>query len=490
MTETDLRDVLLMRALEQAAATTAPDPRLTDDLAWAGAEARRRLGATATPQAWLVLRARLGLVRRAERGAALPLGAGVAPALWQGGWLALLGLALALGAASDGLGRGRQINLLALPMLGLLAWNLAVYLGLLALALRKAAGGRSRSADLPVGPLRRLLLALANGVQARLTRAAQRVAGVGPADLATALRYQRDWLAASRPLQSARLAALLHAAAAALGLGLLLSLYARGLVLDYRAGWDSTLLDAHAVRGLLGLLLGPAAALSQQPLPDAQALAGLRLAAGGGESAARWIPLWALTLAGVVVLPRLALALASGLRARWQAANLPWPAFATDLQGLLAGAGLPGRPVLVLPYSYALDAPRQAGLVDLLARQGQAALLLPSLPLGAEDLPTLGLPATHPAEVIALFALTATPEAESHGAFVRALAVRLRGQGSLQVLVDESGFRKRFGGASGAQRRRQRQAAWVACLDAALPAGAAGPEFVDLDDPGGTGGAT
>ena len=487
MTETDLRDVLLMRAVEQAAAATAPDADLAADLDWAGAEARRRLGASAAPQAWLALRARLGLARRAERGATWPAQPGNAPALRQAGSAALLGLALVLGVASDGLGGARQINLLALPMLGLLAWNLAVYLGLLTLALRHA--GRARTADPPAGPLRRSLLALAASAQAGLSRAAQRAAGAGPGALAAALRFQRDWLAASLPLQSARLAALLHGAAAALGLGLLLSLYARGLVLDYRAGWDSTFLDAHAVRSLLGLLLGPAAALSQQALPDAQTLAGLRLATGGGEGAAHWIHLGALTLAGAVVLPRRALAAGAWLRARGLAQDLPWPAFAADLQPLPVGAGAARRPVLVLPYSYALDAPRQARLVDLLARQGQVAALLPSLPLGAEDLPTLGLPVGHPAEVIALFALTATPEAESHGAFVRALATRLQGRGSLRVLVDGSGFRQRFGGATGALRRHQRQAAWTACLASALPPGAAAPQFIDLDDLAGTGGA-
>ena len=491
MTESDLRDVLLMRATEQAAAASPPDARLAVDLAadldWAGAEARRRLGAAAAPQDWLTLRARLGLARRAERGAAWLPGAGALPAVSKPLSLALLALTLGLGVASDGLGAGRQINLLALPMLGLLAWNLLVYAGLLALALRSA--GLGRPTRRPLGPLRHALLALAASAHGRLSRLAAPALAAGPAEPAAVLRFQRDWLAASLPLQSARLAALLHAAAAALALGLLLSLYARGLVLDYRAGWDSTFLDANAVRALLGGLLGPAAAISQQALPDAQALAALRLASGGGEGAARWIHLWALTLTAAVVMPRLALAAAAGLRARRRAADLPWPAGLTDLQPVLASAGQARRPVLVLAYSYALDGPRQARLRALLADQGQTATLLPSLPLGAEDLPTLGLPADHPPELIALFALTATPEAESHGAFLRALAARLPAGGRLGVLVDESGFRQRFGGAAGQQRLGQRRDAWAACVAAALPAGAAGPQFIDLAAVSGTGAA-
>ena len=40
----------------------------------------------------------------------------------------------------DGLGRAQQINLLALPLLGLLAWNLAVLLLVAARALRPRGG--------------------------------------------------------------------------------------------------------------------------------------------------------------------------------------------------------------------------------------------------------------------------------------------------------------------------------------------------------------
>ena len=49
MNEADLRDVLMMRALEREATALAPsDPLargLVADLAWAGAEARRRIAA-------------------------------------------------------------------------------------------------------------------------------------------------------------------------------------------------------------------------------------------------------------------------------------------------------------------------------------------------------------------------------------------------------------------------------------------------------------
>ena len=504
MTEADLRDVLMMRALEREATALAPsDPwalGLTADLAWAGAEARRRLerrppaGAapSALPEDWLAERARLGLARCTQRwGPGLPQLLAHA-AMGPGRLLtwAVTAAALLLGGVGDVLGGSRQINLLALPMLGLLAWNLGVYALLALRALGRMVPGRrggprrSRQA----GALQAAMLALLARAQAGLLA---RTAAPLPSPQAPAVPgsfllgarvqagFMQDWLAAGRPLQIARLTALVHLAAACLALGVVASLYARGLVLDYRAGWDSTFLGAGGVRQLLGLLLGPAAALSGQTLPDAAALAGLRLASGGSEGAARWIHLWALTLGLSVILPRLALAGAAWARAHRQARRLPLPAGASDLQGLLRSASGAPQCVWLLPYSYQLDAARQAVLATLVARRlgPQASLLArPSLPLGAEDKLPAGLPEGLPTQALLLFAVTATPERESHGAMVSALLAHLAGRCPLQVWVDESGWRQRLPGAAGTERLQQRRQAWTRLLASVGQA----PVFVDL----------
>src|SRR5690606_2460826 len=111
------------------------------------------------------------------------------------------------------------------------------------------------------------------------------------------------------PGDAARAGALLHAASALFAVGLLAGLYLRGLAFEYRAGWERTFLDADGVRWLLGLVLGPASALTGLALPDAPALADLRFDAGPGERAARWIHLYAVSVALYVLLPRLLLAL-------------------------------------------------------------------------------------------------------------------------------------------------------------------------------------
>ena len=350
MTENDARAVLLMRSCERAALLGA------DDAAWAGREARRQLGEGAPSTVWLGQRARLALGRLAERQPRLrrPL-AGALSGLGMAPVLAVLALAVGYGLLGDGLGGNRRINLLALPLLGLLAWNLVVYALLVVRALRPR-----RQAGLPTPGESALLVPALAQLQARVRAWGARLLH-GPQAAPTAAHralagFAADWLALGRPLLAWRGAALLHGGAALLAVGTVLALYARGLVFDYRAGWDSTFLQPQQVQAVLAWLLGPASALAGLPLPDLAALERLRLSSGGGEGAAPWIHRWSLTLMLVVVLPRLALAVQAAWQARRLAARLPLPddpAVLRLLQVELAAADAPaacrGRAALQLP---------------------------------------------------------------------------------------------------------------------------------------------
>ena len=149
---------------------------------------------------------------------------------------------------------------------------------------------------------------------------------------------------------------LLHAGAAALGLGLIAGLYARGLVLDYRAAWESTLLSPAAAHALVTWVLQPASVLSGIALPDAAAFASLQAAHGdsrAGAPAAPWIHLFALTLLWAVVLPRTLLALLclgrAGLLARRFRLPLDEPYFQRLARLQRGGAAQ----VAVWPYGHA-----------------------------------------------------------------------------------------------------------------------------------------
>jgi hypothetical protein len=478
MTEFEIRPALLLQAVETADAQQATPAWTQVDAAWASAAARRELGEQAAAQAFIVRRAQLGLLRLVERDPQWrhvidrPAGHGRA---WA---LLLLAGAYLVGVAGDAFTALHRVDLLPQTLLTvlLLAWNAVVYAALLVAGLRRPVIGAGSGAR--HGPLHWVDL-----VAQRL--AAPTLRHLGGADrawvAAVHARFLLQWAAVTRTLQQRRAVALLHAGAALLTLGVVSSMYLRGLVFDYRAGWDSTFLGAAQVRALLAAVLGPASALSGIGLPDVPALARLRWAEGGGEGAAHWIHLFALTLVTSIAVPRLLLAAWTARRARQAAQQLALPLAEPYFVRLLHAAMAAPRPVTVLPYNYRLGAAQQAGLDAALANAlgaGVQPRLLDTMPLGAEDALPKGLPADLADTVVALFALTATPERETHGVFLDALARALPARCKLHVVVDESGFRQRFGAAAdGAARLAQRREAWQVLLhEVSLPA----PHFADL----------
>lgn len=286
MTEDDARRVLLLRACESP---PGPAPWTDDDRAWATRQAVAAVGEDAPPERFVATRAALALPRL------LPRAPEAGRWLGRRGWhpalvpLALL-LGLLAGLAVDQLGPPQRVNLLAPAVWAVVLWNLAVYA---ALALPAPQPG--------------LLARLLGGRGGTLSRQPQ---------------LHADWLRAAAPLLAQRAALLVHIAAAALALGLIAGLYLRGLVMDYRAGWQSTFLDAPAVQAVLGLALWPASWLTGVAVPD---VAPLRVAPGAAAtaSAAPWIHLFAATLLLAVVLPRALLAGRAALRAARLSRHFP-----------------------------------------------------------------------------------------------------------------------------------------------------------------------
>lgn len=223
----------------------------------------------------------------------------------------------------------------------------------------------------------------------------------------------------------------------------------RGLVLEYRAGWESTFLDPGTIERVLGFVLGPAAALTGIELPDSARLEAMRLGAGGtGENAAPWIHLYAVTLALVVLVPRALLALGTGWSARRLARALPVPldeAYFQRLGRLVTGETARVR---VVPYSYQLSPQATLGLEAVLRRVfgGRVEVsIAPAVAWGGEDaLPRDLAPDGPLALVLVVFNFAATPEPENHGALLAALLAGAGARAPLLALADESGFRARF----------------------------------------------
>ena len=290
MTEDEARQVVLLQARELGGeATGARAPLWTlEDRSWATRQAVSAVGEQAGPERLVLARTAVAMQRLLPRDAAAR--AWLQHRAWHPAWVVLAAvLGLVAGLVVDQLGPPQRVNLLAPAVWAVVAWNALVYVGLM----------------LP-SPLQVL--------RSRWVRRLQK----GDEGLSSL------WAGQAAPLTLSRLALVLHVAAAALALGLMAGLYLRGLVLDYRAGWQSTFLDAPAVQAALNLLLAPAQWLTGITVPD---VAPLRLGPGADAqaTAAPWIHLLAATLAWAVVLPRLLLAGLAGVRARRLALHFPLP---------------------------------------------------------------------------------------------------------------------------------------------------------------------
>ncbi|HVL58342.1 MAG TPA: DUF2868 domain-containing protein [Burkholderiaceae bacterium] len=478
MNESDARDALLVRAYETSAAEQAAWG--ADDRDSATRTAAAEVGERASADVFIATRSRLAAERLRARD---PAARRAASALtWRSGiGAALAAAAFAAGAAFDAIGSGQRVNLLAPPLLALMVWNLAVYA---AIAIRAVSAGPDAAAVR--GPLAASFARIARrGIGAARDPAAP------PSPLA---RFAADFGRASAPLTAARIALAFHLASIAFALGALAGMYVRGLLFEYRAGWESTFLDAGAVRVVLALVLGPASALTGIPLPDVAQIDAMRFPQAAGERAGAWIHLYAVTVVLVVVLPRLALAVAAQVRVRRLRSSFP-----LDLDDAYFGAlsrahhGRVAR-IVAVPYSHRLGAGAAAGLQRTVeAAFGPARLsLAPAVGYGDEAAAAGALavasaaaggdsadPNAAPMLVLAIVSSTATPEADAHGAFADALAAALPPRVPMLVLVDESAFVERFGteDPAAARRRNERRQAWTRLLGAADRQ----PLFVDLE---------
>ena len=468
------RDVVLVRAIEGAdterAILTEGDrahaSRAAAELArWRAADQRQPSSA----ELFVGERARLLIEMLTRRTPAL---ARTANAFEWRPWIGVVlpAVAFGLGVAVEHIADRQHVNVLAFPLFAIMLWNIVVY----ALLLLRAAwrfGGIAHAAS---GP-RRWFAALAQ-------RAPRPARGAASESIRA---FIAQWSVLVAPLMAARAARVLHWSAALLALGAIVGLYVRGLVFEYRAGWESTFLDAPAVHAILSFFLTPAARLLGVTFPNVETIAALRFVGGapvsGAADAALWIHLYAVTVAVVVIVPRVVLA----LFATWQEHrrsrfmfDLGEPYF-RRLAGSFAGSAV----LRVVPYSYTPDEAVLRGLrsvaVELLG-DGAELSLHPPVPFGAEQ--SVGaalLGSDRRSELIfALFNLAATPENENHGAFLKAL--RTATPARVAALVDESGYRRRLGAQAGADARlTERRDTWrffcqalgvdAACVDLSAP---------------------
>jgi hypothetical protein len=312
MNEASARRVILAQAVEtsdvEGKLLSEVERGLIDREARQAAQAEGSVGNPLAVERFIEQRARRVLQAIEARAPALtPLQ--VIPA--SRAWLAI-GTPVAtllLGALTERIADPHRVDLLSLPLLAIVLWNLLVYLFLVAGWMRPR-----RQRDRP------LLEAIARWADG--LREWRRAPGQVLADVA-AVFYQR-WHRASSSVQMQRATGVLHLAALGWGAGVAASLLVQGLVVQYRVGWESTFLEARQVHAILSVLLMPVVALFPfEPFSVAE-VAALQLGPGDtGRADPRWVWMYAALLLLVVIVPRAVLAGAAFWRAAARAARIP-----------------------------------------------------------------------------------------------------------------------------------------------------------------------
>lgn len=376
--------------------------------------------------------------------------------------LALVLVAFVAGIALSPWNSHARIEVLAFPLAGVVLWNLLVYAWLGYMALR-----RRTKTDAGASALR--MVTLPARWAWRRAAGLIRKASFHHRPLAAALRqFSDDWWPLAQPLLLAHGKWLFHLAAAALAAGLVAGFYFRGMVFEFRAGWESTFFGPAQVEALLHLLYAPAAALTGIALPaDAATVSALHWRGGaGGGPAAPWIHLMAATALLYVIVPRLLLAAWAWGGLLRAARGVPVPdALHAYARSVLAGsdAALPAARLRIVPYAYRPAQSSREGLARLLrASFGDDARLdfLEPVPYGSEELQASRL-AGEPADVdVLLLDMAATPEAENHGTVLTAARAHADSSATarLLVLVDESPFLAAMRGLP--ERALQRRDGW------------------------------
>lgn len=403
------------------------------------------------------------VARRAEFAAArlTTRNPGITALLKRSRWPRWIGWSVPLAAVGAGFlanefGSGNRLDLLAVPLIGTIVWNLLVYAGVLYTALT----GRGKAFSGAIGWVARL---------------GRRDFDRGTALHRAAGNFQQKWGTLSAPLTTARIARVFHLGAALFAAGLIGGIYLRALVTEYRAGWESTFLGPEFVHAALTLVLGPASLATGVAIPPVEKIAAMRWTGEtlAGVNAAPWIYLYTATIVGLVIIPRIILALWQGGKAILIARNFPI-AGQEDfyLRRLMRTAGGNAVSARITPYAYRPDEQTRRRLQDALrgALDDNAQLRFDEpVEYGAEDNWLNGFE-INPADDyhILLFTLSATPEEENHGAIAVGVADRIRREKAgtiLAAIIDENPFRTHFAGQAGlVVRIETRIAAWRSIL--------------------------
>lgn len=358
-------------------------------------------------------------------------GSGLGPAVLFGAPL--------FGALLNFVEPARALSLTWLPLLLLLAWNLARYAMLLAGPLVRRSPPPGEGAGLPSRLARlfvRWTLARSLKLWVRLDQATPQESKI----VTDALRrLAAMWHRLTAPLLEQRARVLMHAVAILIVLGALGGMYLKAATFGFLVVRGGSLLEGAARQGLIDALLAPAAFVLGVDVPSLPPVHG----AAAGEGAALWFHLYG-TTALIVLLPRLALLQLARWRDRRLSRALPVDLDDGYFRRLFSEWRGRGRRVDVFTCAVSPGAANAERLLSIIhefygARAG--------VYLHSEDErdetpePDAGVAADRRYRV-ALFDMGQVPDPRRHGLFLEQMLQDTRNElGELLVLLDRSNYR-------------------------------------------------
>ena len=375
--------------------------------------------------------------------------------------LAIILVASIAGFLTNELGPVKRINILAFPLIGIIVWNLCIYVAEIVLLFR---------------PKNQLFESgLIHSLVNFLTRPGKQQ-GDSPQEIdereqlvtGAILSFENQWMKFLLPVWGAKLKSLLHLTALLLAGAAIIGMYVKGLANEYLAIWESTFFqDGASLRPFLNAVLGPAASLFGESIPSAQGLEEMHFKVGSTTTvpgnAAKWIHWYAATVAIYVLIPRAILAIIWRIKASHQARNIPFrsvsPRYFDRLISISSGKSLP---ISILPYAHEPGAQiRRKVLLETENLFGRPIELSwePNIPFGEEEELDLGSP-DRERGIMLLFNFSATPERETHLTLFHSL-LKFQHTDRYHILLDSEAFDQKASAFSdGAKRREDRLRSW------------------------------
>ncbi len=361
--------------------------------------------------------------------------------------------ALGAGLLMNGLGESQRVNVLNFPLLLLLLWNGGIYL---TSALFPFVKTSVKTSWLDSAAMWLSQRARSWGQRSWPFRHGSDTA-TAPWMHDTTERFTALWWPHVQPVWTHRLRQLLHLGAVCVAVGIILSMYVRGLALEYQATWESTFLSANQVQGLLHTLLGPASWLLQVPFPDVSEIVSIQAPTYG--PAAQWIHMWAVTTIAIIVVPRSIMMWVSYRSLNQARETLVLPLEHPYFVHLLAPDRGQEIQVDVMPYSYRPSSEAKnfldRGFLDLFGNLATIQWQQP-IPFGQEFSHAPNVAASI-RNFVVIFNAGQTPEGEVQGEWLHSIQTQINqanAESTLLVLLDEEPYRQAIDDTRVTERRQ------------------------------------